>query len=173
MKRTITLLTFVLLTMSAIAQQRMNFLGQPLGCSITTFKQRMAAKGYKYGGEQETNIHYFEGVFGGEDVIIGAVVTPKSKIVYKIAVAFYNYEYYGYDSSKESNLLYKKRQLEESFTKKYGNPSSDDGTYIMWLFDYGAISIGNAEINDRTQLIIFYTDYIGREKCEREQESDY
>ena len=28
--------------MSAMAQQRMNFLGQPLGCSLTTFKQRMA-----------------------------------------------------------------------------------------------------------------------------------
>ena len=164
MKRLFTLLTFVLLTMSAIAQQRMNFLGQPLGCSLTTFKQRMASKGYKYIGERETNIHYFDGVFGGENVELGVFVTPKSKIVYEVGVEYpYN--------SKEI-LDSKKKSLIQSFVKKYGDYSYENGGYTFWVLSGGRICIC---LDDEyiQSLVILYIDKIGEEKCEREKESDY
>lgn len=168
MKRVFTLLTFMLLTMFVVAQQRMNFLGQPLGCSWTTFKQRMVSKGYKYLGEVETNIHYFDGVFGGDDVTIGAIVTSKSKTVYNIAVVFD--EYHSYNSKKTLDL--KKNSLIKSFIKKYGNNFFEYGIYTRWIFNYGVITI-QYDISDKTPIIIWYCDKLGEEKSEKEQESDY
>lgn len=167
MKRLFTLLTFVLLTMSAIAQQRMNFLGQPLGCSITTFKQRMASKGYKYDGEHMPNIHSFNGVFGGDQVHLAAYVTPKSKIVYEVGVVYLDY----YSSNSKESMEFKKNSLIQSFVKKYGNYSEKD-IYTFWLFSYGRISI-SLDYENILPLRIFYTDKLGEEMCEREQESDY
>lgn len=168
MKRLFTLLAFVLLTMSVVAQQRMHFLGQPLGCSLATFKQRMASKGYKYLGEQETNVHYFDGVFGGDGVTVGAFVTPKSKIVYSTAVGLKDYN--SYDS--KSILDIKKNSLINSFIKKYGNYSYESGIYTIWDFNYGYISI-SVDYSDKKPFVIWYRDKLGIEMNEREQESDY
>ena len=165
MKRQFTLLTFVLLTMSAIAQQRMNFLGQPLGCSITTFKQRMASKGYKYIREKETNTYSFKGVFGGDNVYVAALITPKSKIVYGVGVAYADYH-------SKKNWDYKKRTLIESFNKKYGNYFSDNGTYSHWFLNNGSISIA-LDYEDSHPLRIYYMDKLGEKMRTREQESDY
>lgn len=174
MKRLYSIIFLVFLTMSVVAQQRMNFLGQPLGCSLTTFKQRMDAKGYKYKGEEETNIYTFDGVFGGEKVELGVFVTPKSKIVYQVGVSFLSYEYKGYDSAKEKYLLFKKRELIDSFTKKYGNPTITFEAFTFWYFDYGKINISNnVDRNNKNSLFIMYTDYASEEKHDREQESDY
>ncbi len=167
MKRLLTLLTFVLLTMSAIAQQRMNFLGQPLGCSLATFKQRMAAKGYRYKGEQETNIHYFEGVFGGDNAIIGACVTPRSKTVYETIVV-----YTDFINRSKSDLDYKKKLLVDSFIKKYGHYTYEYEVYTDWWFDYGTITI-QLDYNSDSPILIFYKDSLGIDKYKREQESDY
>lgn len=168
MKRIITLLTFVLLTMSVVAQQRMHFLGQPLGCSLATFKQRMASRGYKYKGEVETNVHYFDGVFGGDDVTIGAFVTPKSKIVSTVTVVLINYKSYHSKSSIES----KKNLLIQSYSKKYGDYLTSSDTYYFWEFDYGYISI-QVDYSGTYPIYIFYRDKIGDEIFERELESDY
>lgn len=167
MKRLSIILAFVLLTMSVVAQQRMNFLGQPLGCSLSTFKQRMAAKGYKYKGEIETNIHYFDGVFGGDDVTVGAIVTPKSKTVVEVAVVYTNLSSYS-----KSTLEYKRELLETSFINKYGNYIDKNDVYTEWDFDYGFIML---KFNsDKTpHLTIWYDDNLGEELYEREQESDY
>ena len=160
-------LFFVFLTMSVVAQQRMNFLGQPLGCSLATFKQRMVAKGYKYKGEVETNIHYFDGVFGGEDVTVGAFVTPKSKIVYEIAVVYNNFL-----NSSKSDLDFKKELLINSFIKKYGYYTKEYSAYTEWQFDYGSIAIQVKYMSEHP-IIIFYNDDIGNEKYKRERELDY
>lgn len=167
MKRVFSLLLFVFLTMSVVAQQRMNFLGQPLGCSISTFKQRMVGKGFKYKGEVETNIHYFDGVFGGEDVSLGVFVTPKSKIVYRVGVGYTSFSDYS-----DSTLEYRKDRLVNSFIKKYGNYSHKSGNYIYWYFDYGYIAI-SYKFSDKLPLTITYTDELGEKQSDREQESDY
>lgn len=172
MKRLFTLLTFVLLAMSAIAQQRMNFLGQPLGCSLATFKQRMVAKGFKYQGEVESNIHCFDGVFGGEDASIGAVVTPKSKTVYTVVVIFLNY---SNDSSNRTSLNFKNSSLVDSFTNKYGEHTENvfnNESYTSWYLSYGHISIA-IQNNFEHPLRLYYTDNVADEKNKREQESDY
>lgn len=168
MKRVFSLLLFVFLTMSVVAQQRMNFLGQPLGCSLATFKQRMVTKGYKYKGEVETNIHYFDGVFGGDDVTVGACVTPKSNTVFEIAVVYIKYKSY----SPKIDLENKKKSLIRSFVKKYGDYDSEDDVYTGWSFDYGYIVI-ELDYNRNTPLTIWYNDYLAEEKYKREQESDY
>lgn len=167
MKRVFSLLLFGFLTMSVVAQQRMNFLGQPLGCSLATFKQRMVAKGYKYKGEAETNIHYFDGVFGGDDVTVGAFVTPKSNTVYEIAVV-----YTSFINRSKRDLDYKKIFLIKSFIKKYGDYDSEDDVYTVWSFDYGYIAI-KLKYDDPAPLVIWYKDDLGQEKYNREQESDY
>lgn len=168
MKRIITLLTFVLLTMSLVAQQRMHFLGQPLGCSLATFKQRMASKGYKYKGEEETNIHCFSGVFGGDDVTVGVCVTPKSKTVYMVMVNYNNFR----SNSSKSTLDFKKNSLIQSFIKKYGNYTGEDDIFTYWLFDYGRISLG-LDYNERYPIMLFYIDELGEKKYDTEIESDY
>lgn len=168
MKRIFTLLTFVLLTISVTAQQRMNFLGQPLGCSLTTFKQRMASKGYKYEGEYVPNIHTFNGVFGGDKVHLAAFVTPKSKIVYEVSVAYLDY----YSNNSKETMEYKKNSLIQSFIKKYGNYFSNDGEYTHWLLSSGSISI-SLDYKFTPPLRIFYKDKLGAEMCTREQELDY
>ncbi len=167
MKRVFSLLLFVFLTMSVVAQQRMNFLGKPLGCSISTFKQRMVAKGYKYKGEIETNIYYFDGVFGGDDVTIGACVSPKSKTVYRIAVVYTNISDY---SRKDIDI--KKELLKTSFINKYGFYPIEDDEFTSWYFDYGTIHI-KTEYSGSTKIIIWYCDSLAEEKYKREQESDY
>lgn len=168
MKRLFTLLTFVLLTMSAIAQQRMNFLGQPLGCSLATFKQRMAAKGYRYDGEKESNIHYFRGKFGGEDVYACAMVSAKSKIVSSVAVTFLSYD----SSTPRSTIKLKKRFLLESYMKKYGNDIMADEVCTFLYVDYGFIII-REDYDANYPLSVWYYDNLAEEKAKREEESDY
>ena len=163
MKRVFSLLLFVFLTMSVVAQQRMNFLGQPLGCSLATFKQRMVAKGYKYKGEVETNIHYFDGVFGGDNVTIGAIVTPNSKTVYKVLVGYTNVS--GYSKSKKDLLV-------KSFVNKYGDYDTEDDRYTCWYFDYGRITI-DYQYYRTPPITIMYVDELGEDKSDREAESDY
>ena len=167
MKRVFSLLLFVFLTMSVVAQQRMNFLGQPLGCSLATFKQRMVTKGYKYKGEVETNIHYFDGVFGGDGVTACALVTPKSKTVYEVAVVYTDISDYS-----KSDLDYKKESLVMSFIKKYGDYSIENDIYTKWFYNYGTIII-QYKYNSKTPLIIWYDDELGEKKRESESESDY
>lgn len=164
----------LMLTASLAMAQHMQFLNNPLGCSLTTFKQRMIEKGYKFNGEVEPNIYEFEGRFGGDKVAVGAFVTPKSKIVYEVAV-FYD-DYYANNSPKSIESQNRKREfLEESFVKKYGDYTVKSENYTTWFFDNGEISIGvgTGFTEDGNPLVVWYSDEESKQKNQLEREEDY
>ena len=108
-----------------------------------------------------------EVVFGGDDVTIGACVSPKSKTVYRIAVVYTNISDY---SRKDIDI--KKELLKTSFINKYGFYPIEDDEFTSWYFDYGTIHI-KTEYSGSTKIIIWYCDSLAEEKYKREQESDY
>ena len=176
MKKLILLLAILSFSLNALAQ-RMNFLGQPLGCSLNTFKQRMINKGYKYQGEVEKNIYYFDGSFGGDNVLVGACVTPKTKTVYEIIVYFNQFESYSFNDASIDRQEWKFNKLVDAYMSKYGNPSihNFDKKLYSWNYEYGYISIyiGEEDLSGKRALCVFYNDFKAAELNEKECESDY
>lgn len=155
--------------------QHIKFLGQPLGCSISDFKQRMASRGYRCNGEVSPNCYSFIGRFGGDNVEIGSYITPKSKIVFRIAVIYSNYSQYSGNSASERTHNNKIKLLEQSYIKKYGKPALSDDTGIWWFFEEGTITIKSSEMWQvgKKEIMIWYDDEMGSTKYTTECESDY
>lgn len=169
------LISFLLMCCLPIMAQHINFLGKPIGCSINTFKQRMVERGFKSNGEVEPTAYSFDGVFGGDRVLVAAYVTQKSKIVYDVGVFYLDFISKSYDSSSQSSQSYKFDRLVESFTKKYGEPSIKKAEYVQWKKEEGDILIvinGDEEDVSR-HLIVWYQDKEARETRDVENESDY
>ncbi len=167
-----TVLLFGSITLMA---QHINFLGKPLGCSISTFKQRMTEKGYKCNGEVEPTVYSFDGVFGGDQVLVAAYLTQKSHIVYSVGVFYTNYRSFSYDDNSKSDQRFKYYKLIESFIKKYGEPDLTNDEFVQWNQEFGEILIiinGN-ESDSYRNLIVWYQDKEGGKKRIEENESDY
>lgn len=174
MKKILIISALLLLPMVAMAQKHLNFLGEPLGCNINTFKERMIKRGFKYEGEKEKNIYYFDGVFGGDDVTVGAVVTSK-KIVYNVAVIYKIYRGKSYDDKTMDLIKFKKSQLDESLSKKYGINYSLNESFSQYETDEGFILINFTspdEYNNR-QLTLWYEDKLSSEENKSSNENDY
>lgn len=173
-KRFLLLFTFAICTEFTMSQH-IKFLGQPLGCPITEFKQRMTSRGYQCNGEVSPNCYSFIGRFGGDEVEVASYITPKSKIVFRIAVIYSNYSHYSGNSASERTHKNKIEILKQSYIKKYGKPTLSDETGIWWFLDEGEITIKSSEMWQvgKKEIMIWYNDKIGSTKYTIECESDY
>ncbi len=161
----------------------MEFKGTSLNGTLSSFVQKMKVKGYKTILTQD-NAVVMEGEFVGKNANIFIYATPKSKIVWKIAV---NLEEVVSWSSLKSDYY----KLKESYTKKYGKPLHSfekfddpyyegDGyelqalklekcTYISYFeTPEGLISVG---MTSTSSIVICYEDGINVKIASKEKEN--
>lgn len=92
MKKTVVLLVAILVSVCAMAQtkQHMKFMGIPMGVSITTFQQKLIAKGLKYdkeiSGYLPAGTRLFRGTFAGYEANIHIYYDVKDNKVYRAKV---------------------------------------------------------------------------------------
>lgn len=89
MKKTISLLVAILVSLCAMAQtkQHMKFMGIPMGVSITTFHQKLLAKGLKYNQiiskSLPAGVRLYYGTFAGYEASIYSYYDTKDSKVYR------------------------------------------------------------------------------------------
>lgn len=135
-------LTFV--GLAATAQEHLSFKGIPIEGSISTFCQKLKAKGFVQ-IRSENNIRIFTGDFTGRDVAIGVYADQSGKNVFSVKVIF--------PISGEWNTLVNTYDYyKELYTEKYGNPSlviednpsrSNDNTSLMAEVHQGTVVYGS------------------------------
>lgn len=97
MKKTVVLIVAILVSVCAMAQtkQHMKFMGIPMGVSITTFQQKLIAKGLKYDQKASKLIsagcRKFTGTFAGYKVDIYTYYDTKDSKVYRSKVMIDRY----------------------------------------------------------------------------------
>lgn len=169
MKKYLIALVITCISLCAYAQEHLSFKGIPITGSMTTFCQKLKAKGFVQIGS-EGNVRLFKGDFTGRQATVGAVAADNGQDVFTVAVFF--------DESDGWNTLVNTYEhYKDLYTEKYGKPSqcvennpsrSDSNTSLMYelfqgrvtyasIFDVpgGAIqiSIEKGNINDGFVLI--------------------
>ena len=89
MKRYILTLILAIVATCCIAQH-LTFMGIPMGKKIVDFKSQLALKGFKT-VNQNNNTYRMAGYFNGFNVTVDIETTPKTKLVYRVAVIFNDY----------------------------------------------------------------------------------
>lgn len=179
----IVLLSIFAITMNA--QEHLSFKGIPIEGSITTFCQKLKAKGLTQ-VHSEDNIRLFVGDFTGRDATIGVVADQTGKNVFSVVVILpkndeWNTLVNTYDYYKE---LYTEKYGNPSFSKE-NNPSHNDSNFSLMheLYEgkvvYGSvfnapggtieISIDKADGYLQGQVIIRYKD---AQNIETKRQSD-
>ncbi len=97
------------------AQDHLAFKGIPIEGSMTTFCQKLKAKGFTQMGKDK-NITLFTGDFTGRQATIGVGASGDGKNVFSVVVLF--------DPSKEWNSLVSTYDYyKDLYTRKYGEPA--------------------------------------------------
>lgn len=172
MKRILLTFCAVMLTMALHAQEHMTFKGIPIDGSLSSFVSQLKSKGFTH-ELTEGNIAMLKGDFAGKsDCIIGVLASKQSKKVWKVVVRFP-------EKTSWYSLKSEYRSFKESYTEKYGTPTSyeyfsdpyyeGDGyelqalrlekcTYASYYeTDKGYISV---EIDDSKCVTVMYEDAI-------------
>lgn len=144
MKKFIFTLCFLIVAIVANAQEHLSFKGIPIEGSITTFCQKLKAKGFTQLGS-EGNIRFFKGDFTGRQATVGVVAADNGKDVFTVAVFF--------DKSDSWNTLVNTYDhYKDLYVEKYGNPtqcvennpsSSDSNTSLMYELFQGRVTYGS------------------------------
>lgn len=115
MKRIITSFAFILSTFFVMAEGHMTFKGVEIDGTIQEFTKKITAKGFKNFGIEDGTATLI-GTFTGEDVIVVAYSTLKTKKVYRVGVI--------YQAGSQWSMIYNKySNLKDMLIKKYGEPS--------------------------------------------------
>lgn len=118
MKRLIALFAFMVIALTSYAQsntQHLSFKGVPIKGNMTTFCQKLKAKGYTLLG-RDSNAAMLEGEFAGRNATIGVTATDNGKEVFAVVVFF--------DPSGEWNALVSTYDYyKDLYSRKYGSPS--------------------------------------------------
>lgn len=119
-------------TICANAQNHLTFKGIPIEGSMTTFCQKLKAKGFTQMGKDK-NATIFTGDFTGKQATIGVGASDDGKNVFSVVVLF--------DPSGEwNNLVSTYDYYKDLYTRKYGDPAiskennpsySDSNTALM------------------------------------------
>ncbi len=206
MKKIYTIVCVIISFQSLLLAQNnsstLNFMGIPLGISITEFKQKMLSKGFKYNAEESNSIVYsdmylFKGRFAGENVGVSVSVTPHSRIVYSVNVRFIDYNHpLNMTEDAQRAQLSKFYEIREAIRKKYKfepidwskdfivKASSWEKTAwsIFLSLSYETRSVQwptNDYLSYETRLVqwqtidLMYTDKKAEKKAEIEKENDY
>lgn len=116
MKRISVILIASLATICVMAQEHLSFKGIPIEGSMTTFCQKLKAKGLTKIGT-DNNVTLFTGDFTGRQATIGVGATDDGKSVHSVVVFF--------DPNSEwNNLVNTYDYYKELYTRKYGKPSA-------------------------------------------------
>lgn len=98
-----------------MAQEHLSFKGIPITGSMTTFCQKLKAKGFVQVRNDES-VHWFKGDFTGRSATVGVVGADNGQEVYSIAVFF--------DESDSWNTLVNTYQhYKDLYMEKYGKPT--------------------------------------------------
>lgn len=132
-------------TFYANAQDHLTFKGIPIEGSMTTFCQKLKAKGFTQMGKDK-NITLFTGDFTGRQATIGVGASDDGKNVFSVVVLF--------DQSKEWNSLVSTYDYyKDLYTRKYGEPAiskennpshSDSNTALMAEVHQGTVVYSSA-----------------------------
>ena len=112
-KRVITLL-FLAVTMSAVAEDHMKFMGIPINGQLSTFCQALEKKNFRL-EKMYTDRARYEGSFTGKPVYVIVEATPNTQTVCDVLVAYKDNRTW-----EELEDLYS--GLKEQLTAKYGRP---------------------------------------------------
>lgn len=144
MKKFIFFLFVAFVTISADAQEHLSFKGIPIEGSITTFCQKLKAKGLVQIHSAD-NIRLFTGDFTGREATIGVIADQTGKNVYSVVVIFP-------ESGEWNNLVNTYNYYKDLYTEKYGSPSfnmehnpshSDSNTSLMSEVHQGTVVYGS------------------------------
>lgn len=182
------IISFQSLLLAQNNSSTLNFMGIPLGISITEFKQKMLSKGFRYNAEESNSIEYgdmylFKGRFAGENVGVSVSVTPHSRIVYSVGVRFIDYNHpHNMTEEAQRSQLSKFYEIREAIRKKYKfepNDWSKDFVVKASSWEKTAWNIllvlsYDTRTNIQWQTIdLMYTDKNAEKKTEIEKENDY
>ncbi len=128
-----------------MAQEHLSFKGVPIEGSMTTFCQKLKAKGFT-SISRDNNITLFTGDFTGRKATVGVTATDDGKNVFAVVVFF--------DPSEEWNSLVNTYDYyKDLYTRKYGEPTiskennparSDDNISLMAEVHQGTVVYGSA-----------------------------
>lgn len=145
MKRISVTLMLLLAVICVMAQEHLSFKGIPIEGSMTSFCQKLKAKGFTSIG-RDNNITLFTGDFTGRKATVGVTATDDGKNVFAVVVFF--------DPSGEWNTLVNTYDYyKDLYTRKYGEPTiskeknpahSDSNTALMAEVHQGTVVYGSA-----------------------------
>lgn len=145
MKRISVTLMLLLAVICVMAQEHLSFKGIPIEGSMTTFCQKLKAKGFTSIG-RDNNITLFTGDFTGRKATVGVTATDDGKNVFAVIVFF--------DPSGEWNTLVNTYDYyKDLYTRKYGSPTvskennparSDTNIALMAEVHQGTVVYGSA-----------------------------
>lgn len=145
MRRILAIITLFFAVINIMAQEHLSFKGIPIEGSMSSFCQKLKAKGFISVG-RDNNLTLFTGDFTGRNATIGVTSTDDGKDVFAVVVLF--------DPSGEWNTLVNTYDYyKDLYTRKYGKPSiskeknpahSDSNTALMAEVHQGTVVYGSA-----------------------------
>mgnify|MGYP007104526774 FL=1 len=141
MRKCLFTMFFVSFSLFCFAQEHLSFKGIPITGSITTFCQKLKAKGFVQQASQG-NIRILEGDFTGRKATVGVIAAENGKDVYSVAVFFE-------ESQSWNTLVNTYEHYKDLYIEKYGlpiqcledNPSySDSNTSLMHELNQGRVT---------------------------------
>lgn len=141
MKKLLFALVLACISLCGFSQEHLSFKGIPITGSISTFCQKLKAKGFVLQASQG-NIRFFKGDFTGRQATVGVVAADNGQDVFTVAVFF--------DESDSWNTLVNTYEhYKDLYIEKYGqptqcvenNPSSrDSNTSLMYELYQGRVT---------------------------------
>lgn len=145
MKKLLVTLTMLFAVINIMAQEHLSFMGIPIEGSMTTFCQKLKAKGFNSVGSDK-NLMLFTGNFTGRTATVGVQATDNGTDVYGVVVLF--------EPSGEWNVLVNTYVYYKNlYTRKYGQPTiseennpahSDSNISLMREVHQGTVTYGSA-----------------------------
>lgn len=141
MKKLLISLVLCCFALCVFSQEHLSFKGIPITGSITTFCQKLKAKGFVQ-QSSEADFRLFKGDFTGRKVDVGVVASDNGKDVFSVAVFF--------DESNSWNTLVNTYEHYKSlYIEKYGQPihcieynpsDTDSNTSLMYELYQGRVT---------------------------------
>lgn len=145
MKKNLITLTMFFAFINIVAQEHLSFKGIPIEGSMTSFCQKLKAKGLTQ-IEKDNNITMFVGDFTGRKASIGVGATDDGENVHSVVVLF--------DPNSEwKDLVNTYNYYKELYTRKYGKPSAcmennpsrqDSNISLMYELTQGRVTYASA-----------------------------
>lgn len=130
---------------NVMAQEHLSFKGIPIEGSMTTFCQKLKAKGFTQTG-RENNATFFTGDFTGRQATVGVGATDDGKSVHSVVVLF--------DENSEWNTLVNTYDYYKGlYTRKYGEPTAcreynpstyDSNISLMYELGQGTVTYASS-----------------------------